>query len=140
MARLVAAVPADAFGQAANLAADWQDRIPADVLAMAEAWVPPEAWTGMTAASGVDSRVRWPAWWPWTNWCCTAGTWPRPTGQPAGYDGPGLEAVLGMVQHFRDAGVEGLFGPAVDVPEDAPLLDRLLGLAGRDPDWQMPAP
>jgi uncharacterized protein (TIGR03086 family) len=27
----------------------------------------------------------------------------------------------------------GVFGAAVDVPKDAPLLDRLLGLTGRDP-------
>lgn len=27
----------------------------------------------------------------------------------------------------------GVFGPAVEVPEDAPLQDRLLGLTGRDP-------
>jgi hypothetical protein len=27
----------------------------------------------------------------------------------------------------------GVYGPAVEVPEDAPLQDRLLGLAGRDP-------
>jgi hypothetical protein len=27
----------------------------------------------------------------------------------------------------------GMFGATVDVPEDAPLQDRLLGLSGRDP-------
>lgn len=27
----------------------------------------------------------------------------------------------------------GVFGPAVPVPDDAPLLDRLLGITGRDP-------
>jgi uncharacterized protein (TIGR03086 family) len=27
----------------------------------------------------------------------------------------------------------GVFGPAVAVPDDAPMLDRLLGLTGRDP-------
>jgi uncharacterized protein (TIGR03086 family) len=27
------------------------------------------------------------------------------------------------------------FAPRVDVPEDAPALDRLLGLSGRDPAW-----
>jgi hypothetical protein len=24
------------------------------------------------------------------------------------------------------------------VPDDAPLFDRILGIAGRDPDWQPP--
>ena len=59
----------------------------------------------------------------------------KATGQPAGYDGPGLEAVHAMVEQFRAAGIEGLFGPAVEVPDDAPLFDRILGLAGRDPAW-----
>ena len=62
----------------------------------------------------------------------------KATGQPAGYDGPELDAVHEMVQQFRAGGIEGLFGPLVDVPDDAPLLDRILGLAGRDPDWQPP--
>lgn len=30
----------------------------------------------------------------------------------------------------------GIFPAAVPVPDDAPLLDRLLGLTGRDPDWE----
>jgi hypothetical protein len=29
-----------------------------------------------------------------------------------------------------------LFGPIVEVPDDAPALDRLLGLTGRDPSWR----
>ena len=28
-----------------------------------------------------------------------------------------------------------MFGPRVEVPEDAPAFDRLLGLSGRDPAW-----
>jgi hypothetical protein len=30
----------------------------------------------------------------------------------------------------------GAFGPAMDVPYDAPLLDRVVALAGRDPLWR----
>ena len=63
----------------------------------------------------------------------------KATGQPAVYDGPELDAVHDLVQQFRDGGVEGIFGPPVDVPHDAAVLDRILGLAGRDPDWHAPA-
>jgi hypothetical protein len=35
----------------------------------------------------------------------------------------------------QEAAREGLFGPLVNVPDDAPLLDRVLGLTGRDPNW-----
>ncbi|MFC9650506.1 TIGR03086 family metal-binding protein [Streptomyces sp. NPDC056937] len=31
---------------------------------------------------------------------------------------------------------DGVFGPPVEVPEDAPLLDRVVGLTGRRPDWR----
>jgi hypothetical protein len=33
-------------------------------------------------------------------------------------------------------GSGGLFGAPVAVPESAPLLDRLIGLTGRDPAWK----
>jgi uncharacterized protein (TIGR03086 family) len=35
-------------------------------------------------------------------------------------------------------GSPGMFGPPVEWPDDAPLLDRLLGLTGRDPGWRPP--
>jgi uncharacterized protein (TIGR03086 family) len=63
----------------------------------------------------------------------------KATGQPASYEGPELDAVHAMVQQFRAGETEGLFGPAVAVADDAPLLDRILGLAGRDPGWEPPS-
>jgi len=35
--------------------------------------------------------------------------------------------------HAEEWRAIGVFGPAVNVPADAPLQDRLLGLTGRDP-------
>lgn len=31
--------------------------------------------------------------------------------------------------------VQGWYGPAIPVPDDAPLQDRVLGRLGRDPNW-----
>jgi uncharacterized protein (TIGR03086 family) len=63
----------------------------------------------------------------------------RATGQAYDCDAPSLEGVLGFVSQFSGPGQEearaGLFGPVVEVPDDAPLLDRVIGLTGRDPAW-----
>jgi hypothetical protein len=32
-------------------------------------------------------------------------------------------------------GTPGMFGPRVPVPDDAPLLDHVIGRSGRDPHW-----
>jgi uncharacterized protein (TIGR03086 family) len=127
-----------ASGDASNLAADWRTRIPSDLVALAEAWQDPEAWTGMTAAGGVDLPGEVAGVVALDELVIHGWDLAKATGQPAGYDGPELDAVYGMVAQFRSAGVEGLFGPPVAVPDDAPLLDRILGLGGRNPGWERP--
>lgn len=50
-----------------------------------------------------------------------------------------VEAALEFVRPTAEGnpdGTPGLFGPPVAVDDDAPLLDRLLGLTGRDPAWR----
>ncbi|HEV8298304.1 MAG TPA: TIGR03086 family metal-binding protein [Acidimicrobiales bacterium] len=63
----------------------------------------------------------------------------RATGQPFHCEPDALEAVHGFVASFsapgQEAGRQGLFGPVVAVPDDADLLDRVIGLSGRDPAW-----
>ena len=127
-----------AAGDAANLGDGWRDRIPRDLLALTEAWRDPDAWTGTTAAGGVDLPGEVAGLVALDELVIHGWDLAKATGQPAGYDGPGLEAVLGMVLHFRGSGVDGLFGDEVPVPDDAPLFDRILGIAGRDPYWQRP--
>ena len=122
-------------GDAANLASDWRERIPRDLVAAGEAWRDPDAWTGMTAAGGVDLPGEQAGVVALDEFVIHGWDLAKAIGQPAGYEGPGLEAVYEAVSHFRSAGIEGLFGPAVQVPDGAPLFDRILGLAGRDPAW-----
>jgi uncharacterized protein (TIGR03086 family) len=61
------------------------------------------------------------------------------TGHDFACDEELLQVAYGFAQAAaaRDPnGTPGLFGPPVAVPDDAPLLSRLLGLTGRDPSWQ----
>ena len=125
-------------GNAANLGDDWRTRIPDDLVALGAVWNEDEAWRGMTAAGGVDLPAEVAGVVALDELLIHGWDLARATGQPAGYDGPGLADVHATVQQFRTAGIEGLFGPEVRVADDAPLLDRILGLAGRDPAWAPP--
>jgi uncharacterized protein (TIGR03086 family) len=60
------------------------------------------------------------------------------TGQPYAVEPHSLEAVHGFVRDSAEQnpqGTPGLFGPPIFLPDNAPLLDRVIGLAGRDPSW-----
>jgi uncharacterized protein (TIGR03086 family) len=63
----------------------------------------------------------------------------RASGQAFRCDPESLEVVHGFVAQVSGPGQEatrqGLFGPVVAVPVDAPMLDRVIGMAGRHPGW-----
>ncbi|MBA3278418.1 MAG: TIGR03086 family protein [Geodermatophilaceae bacterium] len=118
---------------------DWRERLRRQLDEVAQAFDDPEAWHGMTMAGGVRlpgdvaglvalNEVQMHGW-----------DLARATGQRYEVDDELAEAVLPIVtptgDSADDAAREGMFGPPVDVPEGAPIFDRALGLAGRDPNW-----
>jgi uncharacterized protein (TIGR03086 family) len=130
--------PIDRAGQGdgSRLPDDWRTEFPRRLLVMADAWKDPATWEGMTAAGGIDLPGDVAGMVALGELVVHGWDLAVATGQPADYDGPGLEAVHGLVGQFQ--GVDGIFGPQVPVPDDAPLLHRTLGLTGRDPAWAPP--
>ena len=126
-------------GDASRLGDDWRTRIPRDLAALADAWRHADAWTGMTKAGGVDLPGEVAGLVALDEIVVHGWDVARATGQPYDCDTPSLEAVNAFVSQFSEPGQEearaGLFGPVVEVPGDAPLLDRVIGLTGRDPAW-----
>jgi uncharacterized protein (TIGR03086 family) len=124
---------------ASRLGADWRDRIPIRLAALAQSWREPAAWTGMTSAGGVELPGEVAGLVALDELVIHGWDVAAASGQPYAVDEPSLEAVHGFVAQFSGPGQEasraGLFGPVVEVPEDAPLLDRVIGLTGRDPAW-----
>jgi uncharacterized protein (TIGR03086 family) len=118
----------------------WRERIQTDLDGLAAAWRQPDAWTGMTRAGGIDLPGEVAGLVALDEVVIHAWDVARASGQPYECDLPTLEAVHGFVSQFSGPGQEsareGMFGPVVAVPEEAPLLDQVIGLTGRDPSWR----
>jgi uncharacterized protein (TIGR03086 family) len=127
-----------ASGDASRLADDWRTRIPEQLAVLAEVWQSPDAWTGTTQAGGIDLPGEVAGVVALDEVVIHGWDVARATGHAYECDQPTLEVVLGFLGQFPDAGPDGRrgpFGPVVEVPAGAPLLDRVVGLAGRDPAW-----
>ncbi|MFF4571012.1 TIGR03086 family metal-binding protein [Streptomyces sp. NPDC001410] len=121
-----------------DLGPGWREELPKALDELADAWRDPAAWTGMTRAGGVDLPG------------AVAGAvvadelvihgWDlaRATGSLYAPDPAALTSAHGFLLAAADEPNRGngLFGPVVPVPAEAPLLDRAVGLSGRDPGWR----
>jgi uncharacterized protein (TIGR03086 family) len=126
---------------AENLPDDWRSRLPEQLDALAAAWRKPEAWEGMSAAGGVEmpagalgivalNEVLI------HGWDLAAGT-----GQEYRPDEAAAERCLEFGIDLEKNAPDirnGMYGPRIDVPADAPVFDRVLGQAGRNPRWPEP--
>jgi uncharacterized protein (TIGR03086 family) len=121
-----------------DLTGNWRPDLLAHLAKLTESWGEPDAWEGVTHMGGptempaslvggmVVGEVLVHGW-----------DLARGTGQHPEWD----EDLLAYVHKEVEANVQwgrdmGVYGPEVPVPADAPLLDRILGLTGRDPARQ----
>jgi uncharacterized protein (TIGR03086 family) len=128
---------------ASRLGADWRTRIPQRLAALGAAWRGEAAWTGMTQAGGLKLPAEVAGVVALDEVMVHGWDIAVASGQNFNCQPELVEAAYGFVQPTVDQnpqGTPGLFGPPVSVPEDAPLLDRLLGLTGRDPAWRAGGP
>lgn len=120
-----------------DLPADWRDQLPLRADELAAAWRQPAAWEGETMVGGVTMAAASVAGFGNNELVVHGWDLAAATGQPYEVAEPNLEASWQLVSNTPDdpAVRRGLFGPVVAAPPDAPLLNRLLGAAGRDPGW-----
>jgi uncharacterized protein (TIGR03086 family) len=120
-----------------ELPGSWRQQLPARLVELAQAWRQPDAWTGMAVAGGIEmpGEVMGAV----ANNELVLHGWDLAvaTGQPYAVAPANLEASWQLVSATPDelAARQGLYGPVIAVDPSAPLLDRLLGGAGRDPRW-----
>ncbi|HZF87056.1 TIGR03086 family metal-binding protein [Streptomyces sp.] len=114
----------------------WREELPKVLDELAGAWRDPAAWTGMTRAGGVDLPGEVAGLVLVDELVVHGWDLARATGQEYTPDPAALSACHAfLAEGVDDPGRDALFGPVVDVPADAPLLDRAVGLSGRDPGW-----
>ncbi|WP_101951344.1 TIGR03086 family metal-binding protein [Mycobacterium sp. 3519A] len=120
--------------EGAPLDDDWRTAYPQRLAELARAWREPTAWEGMSRAGGVDFPGEVGGMIALTEVVVHGWDVAAATGQDYDVDPATLAAVLPHVTAIAAEGpTEGLFGPAVPIADDAPALDRVIALSGRDP-------
>ncbi|MFE1733458.1 TIGR03086 family metal-binding protein [Streptomyces bacillaris] len=115
----------------------WRETLPRRLEELTGAWRSSDAWTGMTRAGGVELPGEVAGAVALDELVVHGWDLARSTGQPyaAGEDElRACAALLAPDEDDPDRG--GIFGPPVPVKDGAPLLDRVIGLSGRRPDWR----
>ena len=119
----------------------WREELAGVLGELAVAWRDPGAWTGMTRAGGIDLPGEVAGAVVADELVIHGWDLARATGQEYHPDPAALRAAYGLLSAAAEEADrdEGMFGPVVAVPDDAPLLERAVGLSGRDPGWSRPA-
>ncbi|MCY7289338.1 MAG: TIGR03086 family protein [Cryobacterium sp.] len=121
----------------------WRERIADQLAELGEAWTDPAAYEGMTQAGPIEMPAENAALVAVDEVTVHAWDLAVATEQSYAADPAAVAAAHGFVASFEPpeggaADGPGLFGPPVEVADDAAALDRLLAATGRDPRWSPP--
>jgi uncharacterized protein (TIGR03086 family) len=119
----------------APLPEDWRSRLPRLLDELADAWRSADAWEGETQAGGVTLPGGVAGVVALNELVLHGWDLARAISQPYSGDPDSLRASIEMLSSADLEQRDAIFGPVVEVPADAPLLDRAVGLGGRRPDW-----
>jgi len=122
-----------------RLATDWRESIPERLSRLSAAWLQPSAWEGQTQAGKLPASGELAGRIALDELVVHGWDLARATGQQYAVDEATLELVKSFIEEQVGDGKpiprEAVFNAAVPTAADAPLLDRVIGLSGRDPSW-----
>jgi uncharacterized protein (TIGR03086 family) len=124
---------------AARLSPGWRVDIPNHTATLTQAWMDPAAWEGMTQVGGVSLPGEVAGRIALNEIVLHSWDLARAIGLPYQQDPGLLETCLASLSAmYPPEDLErrkGIFASPVDVPADAPLVDRVVAFSGRDPRW-----
>ncbi|MGW7491064.1 TIGR03086 family metal-binding protein [Streptomyces sp. NPDC054786] len=117
----------------------WRAELDRNLRGMAEAWHDPQAWEGETQAGGVTLPAAIAGRFALNELVLHGWDLARATGQEYTPDTAGLGVSYALLAPLAEGPDRvPVFGPPVEVAADAPLLDQVVALSGRRPDWTPP--
>ena len=125
--------------KADDLSPDWRVLLAERLDELVLAWREPGAFEGDAEAGGVTMPAAVMATVALDELVVHGWDLAVSTGQRYRCDEADASTVLAFTEQSAtedDLPNDGIFGPPVAVPTDAPILDRALGFAGRDPSWR----
>ena len=127
--------PDDPWGTGGNhMREGWRDDLTARLSGFADAWDSPDAFEGEAMGGTMPKQMIGAM--AFAEVVLHGWDLARGTGQEVSYDDGVVAAALDVMGQIGEMGrSQGAFGALVDVPADAPPLDRVLAQAGRDPRW-----
>ncbi len=133
--------PTGPSGDASNLPDDWRTTITDRLTELAEAWSEPGAWEGVTEVGGFEGPAGQLGVAAVNELVVHGWDVARASGQDITVHEESAGPCLAFAGVLTGPGGDAMrengpgFGPPVDVPGDAPVLDVVVAANGRQPTW-----